>query len=85
MSNDSCEWLCGQLTVAGMAAILAFGTHLRAFGLGLFLAALLPELHLAKVHHCGRDLVNVHLLFLGEVEDVEGLLWDGIGAPRPPG
>ena len=49
-------------------------THLGAFRFRLLLAALLAELHFAKVHDGSGDLVDVQLLLLREVEDVEGLL-----------
>lgn len=48
--------------------------YLGTVGLSLFLATPLLELHTTHVHDSGGDLVYVVLLFLGETQNVEGLL-----------
>lgn len=52
-----------------------FDTDLSSVSLSLFLATPLLEFHTTHVHDGGGDLVDVVLLFLGEAQDVEGLLY----------
>lgn len=50
--------------------ISASGVTLGAVGLRLLFPLLLLELHVPIVHHSTRQLVDGHLLLIGEAQDV---------------
>ena len=71
--SPSCGW--GNICWVRTSSFRGFDwTYDHAVSFSLLFATSLLELHATHVHDGGGDLVDVILLFLGETQNVEGIL-----------